>query len=81
MAKGDMNKYMLLWIEGVGHSQMRWKRYPGENWKHEIPFKKDNLIGKDTRFKKSFSTLKDKTLNGSISPYGLGTMEVNSPND
>ena len=52
-----------------------------KNWKHEIPFKKDNLIGKDTRFKKSFSTLNGKTLNGSISPNVLDPMKMISPNE
>ena len=51
------------------------------NSRSNQPFKKDNLIGKDTRFKKSFSTLKDKTLNGSISPNVLDPMKVISPND
>ena len=81
MSKGDMNKYKLLWIDGVRHLEMRWKRYPAENWKHEVPFKKDNLIVKGTRFKKSFSTLKDMALNGGISPNVLDPMKVISPNE
>ena len=81
MTKGDMNKYKLLWVEGVPHTQMRWKRYPDENWKHEVPCKKDNMVGKATRFKKSTSTLKNKTLNDAISPNGLDPMKVISPNE
>ena len=68
MTKGDMNKYKLLWIEGVPHTQMKWKRYPLENWSEDVPCKKDNMVGKATRFKSSDSTLKNETLNDSISP-------------
>ena len=81
MTKGDMNKYKLLWVDGVRHLEMRWKRYPDENWKHEVPCKKDNMVGRDTRFKKSISTLISKTLNGTISPNELDPMEVISPNE
>ena len=45
------NKYKLLWIEGVPHTQMKWKRYPSENWSNDVPYKKDNMVGKATRFK------------------------------
>ena len=81
MTKGDMNKYRLLWIEGIPHTQMRWKRYPNENWKHEVPCKKDNMVGRATRFKESNSTLKSKTLNGTISPNELDPSKVIFPND
>lgn len=81
MAKGDMNKYKLLWIEGVPHTQMRWKSYSNENWKHEVPCKKDNMVGRGTRFKKSISTLKSKTLNGTMSPNELDPVKVISPNE
>ena len=57
MARGDMNKYKLLWIEGVRESECRWKRYPEENWKQEIPKIKDYTVGKGTRFKKKKNTL------------------------
>jgi hypothetical protein len=81
MAKGDMNKYKLLWIDGVPDLQRRWKRYPDENWKHEVPCKKDNMVGRDTRFKKSISTLKNKTLNDTISPNELDPTKVISPDE
>ena len=45
MARGDMNKYKLLFIEGVKRDDKRWKRYPKENWKHEIPKVKDFAVG------------------------------------
>ena len=76
MARGDMNKYELLFIEGVKVDDKRWKRYPKENWKHEIPKVKDFAVGRETRFKKKNNTLKNKTLNGTnppkeLYPYGI----------
>ena len=76
-----MNKYKLLWVDGVKELEMRWKRYPDENWKHEVPCKKDNMVGRDTSFKKSISTLISKTLNDTISPNELDPMKVISPNE
>ena len=58
MGRGDSNKYRLLFVQGVRHEHMRWKRYPKENWKREIPKAKDTLVGVRTRFKKKSSTLK-----------------------
>ena len=53
-ARGDMNRYkLLLFIEGVKRDDKRWKRYPDENWEHEIPKVKGYAIGKKTRFKKN----------------------------
>ena len=70
-ARGDLNQYKLLWVNGVKHDEMRWKRYPDENWTHEIPKVKDYAIGRKTRFKKKNNTLDDKTLNGTNSPNEL----------
>ena len=80
MTKGDMNKYKLLWLDSVMHEEMRWKRYPKEDWEKEVPINKNNMVGRDTRFKKSKSTLISKTLNGSISPKGLDPMKADLPN-
>lgn len=77
-ACGDMNRYELLFIEGVKRDDKRWKRYPDENWKDEIPTSKDLPIGKKTRFKKSKNTLKNDTLNGSNHPNGLDPYEETS---
>ena len=76
MARGDMNKYELLFIEGVKRDDKRWKHYPKENWEHEIPKVKDFAVGRETRFKKKNNTLKNKTLNGTnppkeLYPYGI----------
>ena len=68
MARGDMNTYKLLFIEGVKQVDQKWKRYPKENWKHEIPKVKDYIVGRGTRFKKKNNTLKKNTLNGPNPP-------------
>ena len=80
MARGDMNKYKLLWIEDVRHTEMRWKRYPKESWKHEIPKVKDYIVGRKTRFKKTNNTLNNKILNGTKPPKGLDPKTANLPN-
>jgi hypothetical protein len=81
MARGDMNKYKLLWVDGVFHHEMRWKRFPDENWEHEIPKVKDYAVGRETRFKKINNTLKDKTLNGTNPPNGLDPINVTPPKE
>jgi len=80
MARGDMNKYELLFIEGVKLDDNRWKHYPKENWEHEIPKVKDFAVGRETRFKKINNTLKNKTLNGTSPPNGLDPISVTLPN-
>ena len=81
MARGDMNQYELLWVDGVAHDKMRWKRYPKESWEHEIPKVKDYTVGRNTRFKKINNTLEDETLNGANPPKGLDPLIVNPPNN
>ena len=51
MARGDMNRYELLWLKDVPNDKMRWKRYPKKNWAYEIPKVKDYAVGRNTRFK------------------------------
>ena len=80
-ARGDMNRYELLFIEGVKRDDKRWKRYPDENWKDEIPTSKDFPIGKETRFKKSKNTLKNDTLNGTNPPKELTPSKETSLKD
>ena len=79
MARGDMNRYKLLWVKGVFLHEMRWKRFPNENWEDDIPKVKDTLVGVKTRFKKK-PTPRDKTLNGTNPPTGLDPINVNPPN-
>ena len=81
MARGDMNKYRLLWVDDIAHDEMRWKRYPEENWAHEIPKVKDYAVGRNTRFKKINNTLEDETLNGAKPPNGLDPININLPNN
>ena len=79
MARGDMNRYKLLWVDGVMHSEMRWKRYRLENWEHEIPKIKDYIVGRETRFKKKNNTLQKYTLNGDNPPTKVGPINANPP--
>ena len=62
MARGDMNTYeLLINSELAPQSRQRWRRYPKENWEHEIPKVKDYAVGRETRFTKSNNTLKNKS--------------------
>ena len=79
MARGDMNKYKLLWVDDVRHNKMRWKRYPNENWEHEIPKVKDYIVGRETRFKKKNNTLQKYTLNGANPPTKVDPIDANPP--
>lgn len=73
-ASGDRNTYeLLINSELAPQSRQRWRRYPKENWEHEIPKIKEYIVGKETRFKKSNNTLKNQSLNGINLPCGLGS--------
>ena len=79
MARGDMNKYKLLWVDGVQHDKMRWKLYPDKDWEHEIPKVKDYIVGRKTRFKKKNNTLQKYTLNGTKPPTKVYPIKANPP--
>ena len=81
MARGDMNRYKLLWTDDVPHDEMRWKLYPSKDWEHEIPKVKDYAVGRSTRFKKINNTLESDTLNGTKSPKSLDPSLKTSLND
>ena len=79
MARGDMNTYELLINSELAlQSKQRWRRYPNENWEHEIPKVKDYAVGKETRFKRSNNTLKNQSLNGINLPNKLESSIVTS---
>ena len=79
MARGDMNRYKLLWTQDVFHHKMRWQRYPHENWEQDIPKVKDYIVGRETRFKKKNNTLQKHTLNGSKPPTKVDPIYANPP--
>ena len=82
MARGDMNTYeLLINSELAPQSKQRWRRYPKENWEHEIPKIKEYIVGKETRFKKKNNTLQNYTLNGANLPKDLDPSFKTSPND
>ena len=64
--RGDMATYKVLITSDLNSREMRWLKYPDENWEHEIPRSKTR-VGVDTRFK-SKTTLKKSTLNGELHP-------------
>ena len=67
MCRGDMATYKVLITPDLRESEMRWLRYPEQNWEKEIPRNKNTLVGVKTRFK-SKPTLINSTLNGEIHP-------------
>ena len=57
--KADMNKYKLLRVDGGTRASNEVEKISlMKNWKHEVPCKKDNMVGRATRFKNSTSTLR-----------------------
>ena len=81
MARGDMNRYKLLWVNDVPHDELRWKLYPSKDWEHEIPKVKSYAVGRDTRFKKLNNTLENHTLNDTKPPKKLDSSFETSPDD
>ena len=82
MARGDMNTYeLLINSELAPQSKQRWRRYPDQNWEHEIPKVKDYAVGRKTRFKKKNNTLKNNTLNGTNLPKQLESSKETSLSD
>ena len=67
--RGDMATYKVLITPDLNPREMRWLRYPDENWEHEIPRSKTK-IGIETRFKLK-ATLENCTLNGELPPHKL----------
>ena len=71
---GDRAKYKLFVGTNLKKEQERWRRYPDENWAHEIPKPKKQMIGVKTQWKKGQSgrkikaTLQKYTHNGTIHP-------------
>ena len=58
---GDMATYKVLITRDLNPKEMRWLRYPDENWGKEIP-RRNTQVGVETRFK-SKTTLANCTLN------------------
>jgi hypothetical protein len=72
--RGDRATYKILCTHDVKSDNQRWRRYPDENWVHEIPKAKKQLVGKETRWKKgqsgkkTNSTLLNHTLKSTNPP-------------
>ena len=55
MCRGDRATYKILVSTMLPVNQERWRNYPEENWKHEIPKPKKQMIGVKTQWKKGKS--------------------------
>ena len=55
MFRGDRATYKILVSTMLPVNQERWRNYPEENWKHEIPKPKKQMIGVKTQWKKGKS--------------------------
>jgi hypothetical protein len=51
MCRGDMATYKILITRDLHPREMRWLRYPKENWECDIPKQKKYQVGIGTRFK------------------------------
>ena len=67
MCRGDMATYKILITPDLHPREMRWLRYPKENWEHDRPKQKKNQVGIGTRFK-SKATLINSTHNDELHP-------------
>ena len=74
MCRGDMAKYKLLFIKGVPFGEQRWRDYPENNWKRDIPKSKKQSVGAKTRWPKGQSGRK---LKATLLKYTLN--EANDP--
>ncbi len=55
MCRGDRATYKILVSMDLPLNQERWRNYPEENWKHEIPRPKKQMVGVETQWKKGES--------------------------
>ncbi len=67
MCRGDMATYKILITRDLHPREMRWLRYPKENWECDIPKQKKYQVGIGTRFK-SKATLINSTHNDELHP-------------
>ena len=67
MCRGDMATYKILITPDLHPREMRWLRYPKENWEHKIPKSKKSQVGIGTRFKLK-PTLINSTHNDELHP-------------
>ena len=58
MCRGDMATYKVLITNDLHPKEMRWLRYPRENWDSDVPKPKKYQVGIDTRFKSKATLIK-----------------------
>jgi len=76
--QGVMSQYKVLFgIKDMPKEEERWRKYPQENWSHEIKKYPNLLTGEKTRFQKGKSgrnlksTLSELTQESSVHPNGV----------
>ena len=89
--KGEIEKererVIKIILRNLKKEQERWRRYPDENWVHEIPKPKKQMIGIKTQWKKGQSgrktkaTLQKHTLNSTNHPIGADPKDEEAPNE
>ena len=55
MCRGDRATYKILVGVDLPLNQERWRNYPEQNWEHEVPKPKKQLVGVKTQWKKGKS--------------------------
>ena len=55
MCRGDRATYKILVCTMLPVNQERWRNYPEQNWKHDIPKPKKQMVGVKTQWKKGKS--------------------------
>ena len=64
VGRGDRATYKVLCADDIRIDRQRWRKYPQDNWTHDIPKPKKQLVGVKTQFKKGKTGRKIKaTLN------------------
>ena len=54
--RGDRAKYeVFINAGGIESKYERWREYPNKDWEHKIPKARNNLVGKQTQWKKGES--------------------------
>jgi hypothetical protein len=67
MCRGDRATYKILITSDLHPREMRWLRYPKDNWECDIPKPKKYQVGIGTRFKAK-ATLINSTHNDELHP-------------
>ena len=51
----NCHMFKVLFGDACNSNEIRWNKYPERSWDHEVPKSPNNLVGKDSRWKKGVS--------------------------